>query len=237
MKKNKTQIVEREKESIVTVMVGSFGCSVPFYLTKSLTEIRLKTLVIDNTSENKLFTILKKGEDDEVVKRGNTFFIKNRLITKEDLKEWDKTFDEVIVLLGTNTIAFDRDVFDRANHFIFVTGYDRFVRDSFRLAMETLYSMDRTYFSNKEHTISMVWNDKCPCKVNEKDFESKCHIAVTHRYFIPMSDTNRKAYISLTENGNGNIKALTDSYKECIFNLANTITDGTKTKEIKKIIK
>lgn len=237
MKKNKVESIEKETKAVVTTVIGSFRCSVSYYLCKVLTDLNLKTLVIDNTSKNELFRILKKDTSDEILKRNNTFYVKNRNLTREDFEEFDKSFDNVIVLIGSESTSFERDVLDRTDHFVFMTGYDRFSRDEFKETMRTLYAMDKSYLSDKTHSIQMVWNDKCPCKVIEKDFESRCNISVTNRHYIKTSDSNRKAYISLTESGYGKISVLSQDFKECISKICDTITENKHSKQIKKLCK
>lgn len=237
MAKKISEVVEKETKALVTTLVGSFRCSVPYYLSRVLCDLNLKTLVIDNTTNNETFKILRKAEFDTVLKRKNTYFVKDRLISKEVLETLDKSFDNVIVLVGNEESAFNKDLFDRTDHFIFITGYDRFSREEFRQACTRLYSISKDYLSDKDRLITMVWNDKTPCKIIEKDFESRCNLSVTNRFYIRSCDANKRNYISLTESGEGKVKSLSEDYKDFLIKTVEQMTDGTRTRMIKKLCK
>lgn len=236
-RKKELEIVEKESKAVVTTLLGSFRCSIPYYLSKVLTDLNLKVIVIDNTVKNETFTILRKSPSDEVLKRKNTYYVKNRIVDKETLATLDKSFDHVIVLCGNEESSYSKELFDRTDHFVMVTGYDRFSRDEFKEAMSRIFEMDSAYLSDKGRTISMVWNEKVPCKIIEKDFESRCNLSVTQRSSIRSCDTNRRNYLSLTESGDGKIKSLSQDYKEFLSKTANLLTDNSHVRAVKKLCK
>lgn len=218
----------------LTVMVGSFRVSLPYYLCKVVTSLKAKTLVIDNTDGNYLWNTLKHDKADNFIKRNNTIVLKNRKYSKE----WFDKFDYVFVLYGQNSATYEKEILDSMDVLIGCTDYERPSTDAFKKVLNEIYEMNPDYLSTKNHkTIFTVWKDKSCSKIHEKDIESKCRLATTKRFILPLSESNSKAYESLTYNGVGKFSPLDKAYKACIMEIADNITDKTKTKAIKKMIK
>ncbi len=220
------------------VMVGSFRLSVPYYIGKVLTNLKAKTLIIDNTDGNYLFNTLKHDIADDFIKRNNTVVLKNRLYNKE----WFEKFDYAIVLYGTKKNIYDPVIFENCDCLLAITDYERNSTDVFKSVLNSIYEMDNTFLSTKKpdrsvRKIYSVWKDKSCNKIHEKDVESKCRLATTKRFSIPLSIQNSKAYEALTYNGTGKLSPLDKTYKLCLFEILDSITDKKHTKALRNMLR
>ncbi len=219
-------------------MVGSFRLSVPYYLGKVLTNLKEKTLVIDNTDGNYLFNTLKHDKADDFIKRNNTIVLKNRLYNEE----WFNKFDYVIVLYGTEKTAYEPIVFEKCDCLIALTDYERNSTEVFKTVLGEIYGLDASFLSTKKRDktprqIFSIWKDKSCNKIHEKDVESKCRLATTKRYLLPLSIQNSKAYEALTYNGTGRFSPLDKVYKTCLFEISDALTDKKHTKALRKMLR
>lgn len=219
-------------------MVGSFRLSVPYYIGKVLTNLKAKTLIVDNTDGNYLFNTLKHDKADDFIKRNNTIILKNRFYNEE----WFNKFDYCIVLYGTEKSIYEYEVFDKCDCLLTITDYERNSTDVFKKVLGDIYEMDNSFLSTKKkdkstRQIYSIWKNKSCNKIHEKDMESKCRLATTKRYSLPLSVQNQKAYEALTYNGTGKLAPLDKIYKLCLFDILDAITDKKHSKALRKMLR
>ena len=219
-------------------MIGSFRLSVPYYFGKVLTNLKAKTLVIDNTDGNFLFNTLKHDKADDFIKRNNTIVLKNRLYNEE----WFNKFDYCIVMYGTDEAVYEEAVFERTDCLIAMTDYERNSTEVFKSVLESIYNLNSSFLSTRksdktQRQIFSIWKDKSCNKIHEKDVESKCRLATTKRYTLPLTTQNSKAYEALTYNGTGKLSPLDKTYKTCLFEITDSVTDKKHTKALRKMLR
>ena len=193
-----------EKTKVIS-FIGLEREDIPYYLMKGLTEKGKNVLMVDNTTELKLYNCMPKlDENTESVERDHMILITNRKFSDDCYEK----FDVVIVMHGLEP---DEEILEHSDMVVFVTSF--MYTDLLKLQRH-MDAAEVLAKAPKKSRISYLYIDKASGKISVNTIRKMLGLAqVPDEYTIPVNENDVAMRHNLQYNGDQGLKGLSSEMR------------------------